>query len=292
MNQKDWRDSQMKDYDRSRDYDRPLPRDTRDTRERDFDRQRDSQPTISQPQGPSYGRVKFSGDTDELLSMMKNMLQSIAQKLADSEYGGNVNVDISEVLHNLIPLGFCPRKVTVHNSAVALLKAVTSDRMQFLDERERNTVLNLIITLMNYWIAELITHDAFLLANVVELLEVLAKSRIVLVISIISIATFCQNFKSSFVIANLLKCAELDIITQQNRTRLLSCVDYLSKGDFTVPYNPNNVNQSNRIVEPNQPRGYVPTTVDNLRKGRATPQRRKNNSICPKLNRRPRPRLD
>lgn len=245
-------------------------------RERDFDydRPREREPIQPTQPMPSYGKVKFSGDTDELLSMMKNMLQSIAQKLADSEYGGNVNVDISEILHNLIPLGFCPRKVTVHNSAVALLKAVTSDRMQFLDERERNTVLNLIITLMNYWIAELITHDAFLLANVVELLEVLAKSRNFSRIFLIPIATFCQNFKSSFVIANLLKCAELDIITSQNRQRLLNVVDYLSKGDFSTPYNPN-VIQQNRIVEPNAPRGYVPTAVDNIRKGRATPVRRR-----------------
>lgn len=37
-------------------------------------------------------------------------------------------------------------------------------------------MLNLIVTLLNYWIAELVSADNFLLGSVVELLEVLIKS--------------------------------------------------------------------------------------------------------------------
>jgi hypothetical protein len=69
-----------------------------------------------------------------------------------------------------------------------------------------------------------------------------------------------------------MKCAELDIITPQNRTRLLGVVDYLQKGDFSIPYAPVN-QQSNRAYEPSQPKPYVNPVVDNLRKGRATPSK-------------------
>jgi len=106
--------------------------------------------------------------------MLKNIQQSICQKLADSDYS-NYGY-ITDVLLNIIPMGFCPRKVVVHNSAIVIYKCVTSDRLEFVEDRERDTVLNLLITLLNYWIAELIQSDNFLLGYVVDTLEVLIKS--------------------------------------------------------------------------------------------------------------------
>lgn len=116
----------------------------------------------------------LTGEITEILQMLKNIQQSICQKLADSDYS-NYGY-ITDVLLNIIPMGFCPRKVVVHNSAIVIYKCVTSDRLEFVEDRERDTVLNLLITLLNYWIAELIQSDNFLLGYVVDTLEVLIKS--------------------------------------------------------------------------------------------------------------------
>jgi len=81
-----------------------------------------------------------------------------------------------EALYHIIPLGFSPSKVIVHNCAVCILKAFSTERLFIFEEKEGSVILNLVITLLNYWIAELISTDNFLLSSVTELLEILIKS--------------------------------------------------------------------------------------------------------------------
>jgi len=83
--------------------------------------------------------------------------------------------------------------------------------------------------LLNYWIAELVAADNFLLGNVVDLLEVLIKSSI-----------FCQNFKGGFVMSNLMNASNLSFISSTTKGRIIKIVSYLTKGDYKNVYNPTN----------------------------------------------------
>lgn len=75
-----------------------------------------------------------------------------------------------------MPLGFSPSKVIVHNASVCLLKCIANERLSIFDDHEGTVILNLIVTLLNYWIAELIPTDSYLLSMTIEILEILTKS--------------------------------------------------------------------------------------------------------------------
>jgi hypothetical protein len=81
-----------------------------------------------------------------------------------------------EALHHTVPLGFSPSKVIVHNASVCLLKCIANERLAVFDDHEGTVILNLIVTLLNYWIAELIPTDSYLLSMTIEILEILTKS--------------------------------------------------------------------------------------------------------------------
>lgn len=140
--------------------------------------------------GPGQQLYLTTGDVTELLYLLRNVEQSISQKLAGSNlcyYLGHLNsraIDINykssgqleEVLFHIIPLGFSQGKAIVHNCAVVLAKIFSTERLGIFEEKDGGLLLNLLITLLNYWIAELMLLDTFLLTNIVELLETLIKS--------------------------------------------------------------------------------------------------------------------
>ena len=85
--------------------------------------------------------------------------------------------NIEEALYTILPLGFSQSKVIVHNVGVILNKIFANERLDLLENKEGTLLLNMIVTLLNYWIAELITNDNYLLGSTIELLEKLIKSR-------------------------------------------------------------------------------------------------------------------
>lgn len=106
--------------------------------------------------------------------MLKSIQQNICSKLADCSYK---NFEpLNEILVALIPLGFSHSRVIVHNVAVVLNKVFATERLDLFEERSNSLVFNLVITLINYWIADLLNSDNFLLSATVDLLEILSKS--------------------------------------------------------------------------------------------------------------------
>jgi hypothetical protein len=213
--------------------------------------------------------IPLSGDADELLYMLKNVQQSVTQKLADSNYRKYPHLE--EVLFTVIPMGFGQSKVVVHNVGVVLNKIFANEKLQMLEDREGSLLLNLLITLLNYWIAELVMNDNYLLTTTVELLEILVKSSV-----------FCQNFRGGFVITNLMNASNADFISTQTKSRLVKVISYLSRGDYKNYFNPNVVNDTviNKSIKNDHGNGYIPSFhqqngLDNPRfiKGRTTPVR-------------------
>ena len=83
---------------------------------------------------------------------------------------------MEEILLNIVPLGFSPSRVIVHNVAVVMMKTFSTERLSILEGKDNAKVLNLVVTLLNFWIGELISQDNFLLGHVINMLEVLIKS--------------------------------------------------------------------------------------------------------------------
>jgi len=83
---------------------------------------------------------------------------------------------LEEILLNIVPLGFSPSRVIVHNVAVVMMKTFSTERLSILEGKDNAKVLNLVVTLLNFWIGELISQDNFLLGHVINMLEVLIKS--------------------------------------------------------------------------------------------------------------------
>jgi hypothetical protein len=80
------------------------------------------------------------------------------------------------VLLNVIPLGFSPSRVIVHNVAVILMKSFSTERLYILEGKDNAKILNMLVTVLNFWIGEHIGGDNFLLGHVINLLEILVKS--------------------------------------------------------------------------------------------------------------------
>lgn len=90
----------------------------------------------------------------------------------------------------------------MHNVSVILNKIFASERLNILEEKKNQLVLNLLITLLNFWIGDIITTDNFLLSSCIDLLELLIKSSL-----------FCNKFKSAFIISSIMNASKLDFIS-------------------------------------------------------------------------------
>lgn len=118
--------------------------------------------------------MHLTSDIQELLFMLKSIQQNICSKLADCSFKNYENS--TEILVALIPLGFSQSRVIVHNIAVILNKVFSTERLNVFEDRGNSLIFNLTITLINYWIADLVSSDNFLLSATVDLLEILSKS--------------------------------------------------------------------------------------------------------------------
>ena len=126
--------------------------------------------------------MHLTADIQELIFMLKSLQQNICSKLADCSYKNFENT--KEILVSLIPLGFSQSRVIVHNIAVILNKVFGCERLNVFEDRENSLIFNLTITLINYWIGDLVNNDNFLLSATVDLVEILNKSGFLLIFSI------------------------------------------------------------------------------------------------------------
>lgn len=87
----------------------------------------------------------------------------------------------------------------LHNTAVLLNKVFLNENLDIFEDKTCAIIFNLLITLLKFWIGDLIYGDNFLLSATVDLLEVLVKSSI-----------FASQIKSAFVINHLMKASKLE----------------------------------------------------------------------------------
>lgn len=90
----------------------------------------------------------------------------------------------------------------MHNVSVVLNKIFGTERLNILEDKKNALLLNLLITLLNFWIGDIIYVDNFLLSSCVDLLEILIKSSL-----------FCSKFKSAFIISSMMNASKLDFIS-------------------------------------------------------------------------------
>lgn len=66
----------------------------------------------------------------------------------------------------------------MHSVGAVLRRIVVTERLELFEIPENQIVLNLLVSLLHFWICELIFADNFLLQLVVDILEILFKSSI------------------------------------------------------------------------------------------------------------------
>lgn len=112
----------------------------------------------------------------------------------------------------------------IHNVSVVLNKLFSNENLEIFERRENQTIFNLLVIMLHYWITKVIQTDNFLLNALTELLEVLTKS-----------VFFCKNFDKTpnkQVLSKLMMATKYDFISSQTRSRLIKIISYLSKGVY------------------------------------------------------------
>mmetsp|Transcript_31385 Transcript_31385/g.28567 ORF Transcript_31385/g.28567 Transcript_31385/m.28567 type:complete len:202 (+) Transcript_31385:910-1515(+) len=99
------------------------------------------------------------------------------------------------------------------------VKAIRPDNLILFDGPEGKVAVGLIVTLINYWVAELVKDDTFLLEGIVELLDILLKSSL-----------FKEHLNNFHLLSNLIKASEQNI-RFETRARLVKYINQLSGGD-------------------------------------------------------------
>ena len=83
------------------------------------------------------------------------------------------------LLGELIPLGFsATSKGIMHNVATVIKKIFDFERLNMFEDNEFYVVFNLIVTLLNFWVADICHNDNYLMTLVIDILETLTKSSI------------------------------------------------------------------------------------------------------------------
>jgi len=76
----------------------------------------------------------------------------------------------------VLPLGFNPNKQVIHNICLILTKSLDARSVRLFDDGENRVLLEITLLMIQQWISEYVDNDAFILASVVELVEILIYS--------------------------------------------------------------------------------------------------------------------
>ncbi|CDW78890.1 UNKNOWN [Stylonychia lemnae] len=184
-------------------------------------------------QDPS-GQLNLHGgsNTEELIIMLKNLQQTIVNKIAMSqiqEYPNTV-----QLLELIIPLGFNPNKQVIHNICLILSRAIDFQNVRLFDDPINRNLLELILLMVQLWITDYVEQDSFILGSVVELIEILIHS-----------AQFWATFKTMPVTARLLNMSKRPSINAFVKTKIISIVTAISKPSHNMVRPPSPSQQRN-----------------------------------------------
>ena len=67
-------------------------------------------------------------------------------------------------------------KMVMHNVAHAINKILLTERMHIFENPKNAILFNQIITLVNFWVGDVIFTDSVLLSAIIDIIEILIKS--------------------------------------------------------------------------------------------------------------------
>jgi hypothetical protein len=153
-------------------------------------------------------------DITELISMMTNMQENIISKLL--ECGLSSLSDPKPVLFNILPLCFVANPNTMHNACKALSLIIHEGSFRVFDIDEN--LVQLMVTALNYLIFEHMENDTQVQRTVVEVLEVLIKSR-----------NFLGRFKNNSISSKLVSSTKS--MNQGFKAKVIRIVSAINRGD-------------------------------------------------------------
>lgn len=155
-------------------------------------------------------------DITELLSMLSNMQENISSKLLDCGLGSTSSPRV--LLLNLAPLCFVSNLNTMHNACKALNSALHEGNYRVIDDPENIDLLSLLVSALQYLVFEYMEHDTIVQRTLVDLLEILIKSR-----------GFLSKFRSNNVSQKLVSSSKS--MNSSYKSKLIRIISSINRGE-------------------------------------------------------------
>ncbi|CAG9330504.1 unnamed protein product [Blepharisma stoltei] len=155
-------------------------------------------------------------DTHELLSMLSTIQENIVGKLSEAAVVAHQPPE--ELILSILPLGFTQNPATLHSVCTILTKGIHEGTVRLLDDRSYSNLLSMLITVLQYWVMELMDRDSIVQQAVIDILEICMRSRL-----------FTSSFKTQTIMAKLMNATRgLNTTGKAKLTRIIAA---LSKGE-------------------------------------------------------------
>lgn len=155
-------------------------------------------------------------DISELLSMLSNMQENISGKLL--ECGLNTTTIPRLLLFNIIPLCFVNNLNTMHNACKCLGSTIHEGNFRIFDETENSDLLTLLVNGLHYLVFEYMEHDTVVQRTLVDLLEVLIRSR-----------GFLAKFRSNSVSQKLVSSSKS--MNSNYKAKIIRIISSINRGE-------------------------------------------------------------
>jgi Cdc14 phosphatase binding protein N-terminus len=170
---------------------------------------------VAVPEEQGKGFVS-STDTRELISMLNTIQENISGKLSESAV--SAYNPIKELLFAVLPLCFVPNPTTMHNACISLSKSIHEGNLSLLEDSQHSDLQSLLITTLNYLITELMEQDTVVQRSILDILEVITKSK-----------KFSNSFKNPQILKKLMNSSKS--MNTSAKSKIIKVISNINKAD-------------------------------------------------------------
>ena len=170
---------------------------------------------VALPETETAGFIS-GNDVNELLAMLANMQENISAKLLNC---GLASVQsVKSLLFQVIPLCYVVNLNTMHNACKALVEIIHEGNFRMFEQDENSDLLRLVVFTLNFLINEYMEQDTLVQRAVIDLLEVLIKSR-----------NFLSRFKNNLTSQRLVSSSKT--MNQAFKAKIIRIISAINRGE-------------------------------------------------------------
>lgn len=170
---------------------------------------------VALPETETAGFIS-GNDVNELLAMLANMQENISGKLLTCGLASAQSV--KSLLFQVLPLCYVANLNTMHNACKALVEIINEGNFRIFEQDENSDLLRLLVYTLNFLINEYMEQDTLVQRSVIELLEVLIKSR-----------SFLSRFKSNSTSQKLVSSSKT--MNQAFKAKIIRIISAVNRGE-------------------------------------------------------------